>query len=419
MLVTLPCAMLLLDLWPLCRWTGAGPAGLVRLVAEKLPFFAFAAASCVLTSLAQSAGGAMKAIEYFPIPVRIANAFVAYALYLGKLFWPTDLAVLYPSFGEMPPAEHIVLAVALLAALSAAALLALRRRHAWVVVGWLWFLGTLVPVIGLVQVGGQTMADRYSYIPSIGVFLVIVWATAEAMRPLARRVVVLGIATGTALTTCAGLTIHQLAFWRNSETLFRHTVAVTENNWMAHFNLFVFYRRDPAAQVQAREEYDRALSIIGAFAERQNQRGLALLRQGHTEEAVSYFRKSIRVKKDHAPAHANLGLALLQTPDHLDEAIAAFRTALRLDPENAEAQLGLGHALARSPNRLSEAIAELRMAVWLLPDRADAHLAFADALAHDPSRRTTAIAEYEKVLSLEPASAEALASLARLQSVSQ
>lgn len=415
MLVTLPCAMLLLDLWPLGRWTDATPARRLRLVAEKLPFFALAVVSCVLTSLAQSAGGAMKAVEYFPIPVRIANALVAYASYLGKLFWPTDLAVLYPSFGEMPSSGRIVLAVAVLAALSVAALLALRRGHAWATVGWLWFLGTLVPVIGLVQVGGQTMADRYSYLPSIGMFLVVVWAAAELTRPLARRAVVLGITGSAALTSCTGLTLHQLTFWRNSETLFRHTIAVTEDNWMAHFNLFVFYKRDPAAQVQAREEYGRAVSIIGAFAERQNQRGLALLRQGRTEEAVSYFRKSIRVKKDHAPAHANLGLALLQTPGGLDEAIAAFHTALQIDSENGEAQLGLGRTLARSPDRLSEAISELRMAVWLLPDRADAHLAFADALARDPSRRTTAIAEYEKVLALEPASAEARAGLAALQ----
>jgi len=419
MLVTLPCALLLLDLWPLGRWRDATSARRLWLVAEKLPFFALAVTSCVLTALAQSAGGAMKATELFPLSVRIANALVAYALYLGKLCWPTDLAVLYPSFGEMPPVEHIVLAVAVLAALSAAALLALRRHHAWAAVGWLWFLGTLVPVIGLVQVGGQTMADRYSYIPSIGVFIGIVWAAAELTRPLARRASVLGITAGAALTACTGLTLHQLTFWRNSETLFRHTAAVTEDNWMAHFNLFVFYRRDPAAQAQAREEYGRALSIIGAFAERQNQRGLALLRQGRTEESVSYFRKSIRVKKDHAPAHTNLGLALLQTPGHLDEAIAAFRTALRFDSENGEAQLGLGRALARSPDRLPEAISELRMAVWLLPDRADAHLAFAEALARDPSRRSTAIAEYEKVLSLEPASAEARASLTRLQGVSQ
>jgi len=419
MLVTLPCALLLLDLWPLGRWTGAAPAGRARLVAEKLPFFALAAASCVLTSLAQSAGGAVKAIEYYAIPVRIANALVAYAQYLGKLFWPTDLAVLYPSFGEMPPVEHIVLAVAVLAALSAAALLALRRHHAWAAVGWLWFLGTLVPVIGLVQVGGQTMADRYSYIPSIGVFLVVIWSAAEATRPLARRTLVLGASTVVALTACTGLTLHQLAFWRNAETLFRHTVAVTEDNWMAHFNLFVFYSRSHATQSLAREEYARTVTIVEGFAERQNRRGLALLHQGRTKDAISYFRKSIKVKKDHAPAHANLGRALLQTPDRLDEAIASFRTALRLAPDNAEAQLGLGQALARSPDRLPEAISELRIAAWLLPDRADAHLAFADALARDPSRRTTAIAEYEKVLSLEPASAEARAGLARLQRVAQ
>ena len=415
MLVTLPCAMLLLDLWPLGRWSGATTRRRLALVVEKLPFFALAAASCVLTSLAQSAGGAMKAVECFPLSVRIANALVAYGLYLAKLFWPADLAVLYPSFGEMPPAENIVLAFAVLAVLSGAALFALRRGRAWAAVSWLWFLGTLVPVIGLVQVGGQTMADRYSYIPSIGMFLVVVWGTAELTRSLSRRTLALGTAAALALAACSAQTLHQLAYWRNTETLFRHAVAVTDDNWMAHFNLFQFYRNSPADQSKARESYERAIAIIGTFAERQNQRGLALLRQGRNEEAIVYFRRSIRVKKDHTPAHINLGLTLLQSPSGLDEAVAAFRTALQLDPQSGDAQLGLGRALARMPDHLSEAISELRMAVWLLPDRADAHLAFADALALDPNRRATAIAEYEKALDLDPSSAAVRKGLERLR----
>jgi protein O-mannosyl-transferase len=415
MLVTLPCVMLLLDLWPLGRWTGASAWQRLSLLMEKLPFFALSAVSCVLTYLAQSAGGAVKPVEYFAIPVRIANALVAYTQYLGKLFWPADLAVLYPNFGEMPATGRIVFALAVLAALSAATVLALRRGRAWAPVGWLWFLGTLVPVIGFVQVGGQTMADRYSYVPSIGVFILVVWAAAEATALLPRRNAILGTATAALLLACTVLTSLQLRLWRNSEPLFRHTIAVTEDNWMAHFNLFVFYSSTPATQSLAREEYERTVAIVDAFAERQNQRGLSLLRQGQCEEAIAYFRKSIRVKKDHTPAYNNLGRALLQLPGQLDEAVATFRTALQFDPDNGDAKLGLGRALAQSPGHGDEAIAELRIAVLLLPERADAHLSLATALARDPSRRNAAIGEYEETLRLDPASSEARAGLAALQ----
>lgn len=415
MLVTLPCVLLLLDVWPLDRLASPAPRPWLRLLAEKLPFFALAAASCVLTTHAQAAGGAVKSLEDYTLVGRLANALLAYSQYLGKLFWPVDLAVLYPNFGEQPPAASLAFAALLLAAITAAALLLWRRGHRWAVVGWLWFLGTLVPVIGLVQVGGQTMADRYSYFPSIGVLLVLVWATAEATARRPRRALLLGTAAGAALAACVAVTSVQLGRWRDSVTLFRHTVAVTQDNWMAHFNLHVAYSRIPGCAREAREEFARMAAIIAAFAERYNQRGLALLREpARRPEAIAAFQKAVRIKGDEPAPHLNLGRALAQA-GRTDEALAELRLATRLDPENGDARLALGRLLAEQPGQREAALAELRLAVWLLSGSVEAHTALAGVCAADPRRRAEATAEYEKALRLDPRNAEAAAGLARLR----
>lgn len=414
MLVTLPCVLLLLDLWPLGRWSDPTAGTRLRLVVEKLPFAALSAASCVLTMKAQSAGGAMQAVENFPLTVRAANAVVAYAQYVGKFLWPADLAVLYPNFGEMPPLAHVMVALAVLLLLTAAAE-ACRRSRPWALVGWLWFLGTLVPVIGLVQVGGQTMADRYSYVPSIGLALVLVWAVADATAALRRRTPLLASTAIAAVAACAGLTLHQLTFWKDSETLFRHTIAVTEDNWMAHFNLFLHYQRTPATQSQAKAEYEATVAIVSKFAELQNQRGLALLdRPGRLPEAIAYFQKALRVKKDNAAAHLNLGRALLRLGGHRAEALAEFKAALHFKPDYPEAVVALGAALAEDPATLGQGTYLLRTTIWRLPETAELHCTFAAALARDPNHHEEAVQEYEKALQLDPQHAAARAGLAAL-----
>ena len=420
MLVTLPCVLLLLDLWPLARAPLAAPRAWPRLLAEKLPFFALAAVSCVLTAKAQAAGGAVKALEDFTPAARIANALLAYAQYLGKLLWPADLAVLYPNFGEQPPLGATLLCGALLLSLTGAAALALRRGRPWALAGWLWFLGTLVPVIGFVQVGGQTMADRYSYLPSVGVTLVLVWLAADLSAGLPCRRLMLAVAAGAGIAACVVATSLQLRHWRNSIALFQHTVAVTENNWMAHYNLHLAYRTSPATAQEAREEFQRMAAIIAAIAERHNRRGVALLREpGRTAEALAAFEKAIRIKGDEPAPRLNLGRALRQQPGREEEAVAQFRAVLRSDPENGEALLELGRTLATLPGRLDEAIAQLRVALFTLPETAETHAALAAALARDPRRRTAAIAEYEKALALDPAHAEAQAGLAQLRSAGE
>jgi tetratricopeptide (TPR) repeat protein len=415
MLVTLPCVLLLLDFWPLGRWQGASVSRRCFLVVEKLPFFALSAVSSAITYLVQQRGGAVKTMEDFSWLGRAANALIAYCQYLGKCFWPTRLAVLYPNFGEQPPTGQVALAGAFLGAVTIA-VVAWRRRRPWLAVGWIWFLGTLVPVIGFVQVGGATMADRYSYVPLIGIFLLVVWAAADLTVRLPQRRAVLGAMAGIVVLSCCVLTCRQLSLWQDSVTLFRHTVAVTENNWMAHANLSIAYGKSARTATEAKEEFQQMVAIIADFAERHNRRGVALLQTpGRLPEALAAFEKALRIKGDYAEAHNNRGQALAQLPGRLPDAISAFQSALRYQPDFPEAQFNLGNALAQIPARRNEAIAALRFAVWGRPEWAEAHNALADVMAPDPIRRASAITEYEAALRLRPDLERARAGLAQLR----
>jgi len=236
MLVTLPCVLLLLDYWPLGRWKASSSSARWSLLAEKLPFLALSAAACAVTLAAQAGGGTVASPEDFPWSVRVANAIISYCRYLGKCFAPVNLAVFYPFFAEEPPLWKPALAGVLLAATTAAAVSSARRRP-YLLVGWLWYLGTLVPVIGLVQVGGQSMADRYTYVPLIGVFIMAAWAASDAAATWRNGPRVLGISAAAVLLALSATTLRQLSYWRDGASLFRHALAVTENNWVAHANL--------------------------------------------------------------------------------------------------------------------------------------------------------------------------------------
>ncbi|MBK8477903.1 MAG: tetratricopeptide repeat protein [Opitutaceae bacterium] len=416
MLVTLPCVLLLLDGWPLGRWAEASVSRRCFLVVEKLPFFVLSAVSCVITYFAQQQGGAVKTLEDFTLLERAANALLAYCQYLGKCFWPTRLAVLYPNFGQLPPWWQTALAGALLAAISIVAMVLWQRRRPAVAVGWFWFLGTLVPVIGLVQVGGATMADRYSYVPLVGIFIAAVWAVADLPERLPQRRAVLGAVAGAVVLTCGVLTSRQLSLWRDSVNLFRHTVAVTENNWMAYYNLSLAYGKSARTADEAKEAFRRMVDIIAGLAERHHRRGLALAQSPDRQpEAIAALEKALRVKGDAAETRNDLGLVLARTPGRLLEAIAQFQAALHYRPDFPEAQYNLGNALVQLPERRNEAIAALRLAVWGRPDWAEAHCAFAAAMASDPSRRASAIAEYEMALRLQPDMERARTGLAQLQ----
>ena len=238
MLVTMPCVLLLLDYWPLrsasCQIASV-ELDIRRLVLEKIPFFALAAAASVVTFVVQKQGGAVMTVESLPLGARIENALISYCRYLGKMFWPTDLAVFYPHPGHWP-LEKAMLAGVFLCGISVL-LFVKRGRYPFLLMGWLWFVGTLVPVIGLVQSGGQAMADRFTYVPSLGVLILVIWGAYELTRRWRHHVIALSVAGSAAIVLCLAVTRQQLGYWKDSEALFRHALEVTENNYIAHKNL--------------------------------------------------------------------------------------------------------------------------------------------------------------------------------------
>jgi tetratricopeptide (TPR) repeat protein len=409
MLVTVPCVLLLLDVWPLKRFERithrSRTAVMWSVVVEKIPFFGLAAAVGVLTFLAQKHVGALKTTAGYPWPGRIANALIAYCQYLGKCVYPTRLAVFYPyPVGQL--LGRAVLAGVLLTGVTIA-VGALYRRRPYLMVGWLWFLGTLVPVIGLVQVGEQSMADRYSYMPLVGVFVMLAWAAGDAAVRWPRRSALLGAAAGVILAGCTVLTSRQLDHWQDGMTLFRHTVAVTENNWAAHTYLGFALAKSSARLPEAIAEYQVSLKIDPEISTTHNYLGFALLMTpGRSSEAIAEFQAALRLDPRLADAHSNLATVLAKTPGRLPEAVAEFQAASRLKPDSAEIHYNLGLGLSELPGRLSEGIAEIRTAVRLKPGSAEMHYNLGRILARTPGLRE-AIAEYTAALRIKPGDAEA------------
>jgi tetratricopeptide (TPR) repeat protein len=368
MLVTVPAVLLLLDFWPL----GRAPRGAAwtRLLAEKLPLVVLSAGSAALTVLAQRGIGAVTPLEVYTPGMRLGNALVSYAAYLGATFWPAGLAVYYPHpMGRLPLAQVAAAALAL-AAVSWFAWSG-RRRRPYLPAGWLWYLGTLVPVIGLVQVGGQARADRYTYLPLIGVFLMLAWwlpATRVLRDPRARA----GAAAAVVLLL-SGLSVVQVSFWRDSETLFRRALAATSNNWMIHNNLagVLVARGRPD---EAIEQY-RASLRIHPTARTHNSFGTVLLNRGRIPEALEQFRLAVHSRPTYASPWNNLGLVSAML-GRFDEAIGHYQEALRLKPDLYDAALGLGRAL-HARGRVGEAAEAYRTALRIRPDSAEARAGLA------------------------------------------
>jgi len=375
MLVTLPFTLLLLDYWPLGRLRPGDrkrgePVG--RLLREKAPLFALSGASCLITLIAQRSGGAVKAFSQLPLTERAGNAVHAYAAYLGKMVWPSPLAFFYPQPERGFSAGAIVLSIGVLAGVSA---LAFRmRRHApYLLFGWLWYLGTLVPVIGLVQVGEKAMADRYTYIPLIGIFIAFIWGIADAVGRDRTFRLAAGVAAVGMLGVLFALTRAQAGTWANSETLMEHALAVTSDNWMAHSNL-----------------------------------GLALVEQGRMQEAAAHFREAVRIVPKLANARINLGLALAKA-GQLDQAVAEYRTALLLQPDDPVALRNLGLTLLQM-DRIQEAADVLARAVRQESGAADLRFNYGKAMER-LGRAPEALEQYEEALRLEPGSAQGLNAL--------
>jgi tetratricopeptide (TPR) repeat protein len=422
MLVTWPFLMLLLDYWPLGRLedpmakkhrrraSHRGVAtGIATLVWEKLPLFALVAASAMITFIAQSHGGAVRTLAHAPIGFRLPNALVSYAKYLLLTFWPNDLAVYYPFAGI--PAWQIIGAAFLLIGITVFCVSQPRKHSGYLVVGWLWFLGTLVPVIGIVQVGGQIMADRYFYIPSIGLFIALVFGLADIAKSWRIAPALSAGIAGGILLILATLTNAQIQRWRDSFTLFEHTLAVTPPNLRIEHNLGVALgasdRYDEAAA-----HFAKALQIDRNFYDGLVAMGVTRAHQDRLPEAIEYFQTAIQSQPDAPKARVQLAHALW-TENRDEAALEEMARASQLAPKDADIRADFGLALALV-GRIPEAIEQLHEALRLNPNSAEAHNNLGLALLASGKARES-MAEFEAAMHLKPELKGAADNLQRAQ----
>ena len=423
MLVTVPFVLLLLDYWPLQRLhlstpspepstahpsspLAVRPSTLFRLSLEKLPFLALSAASSAMTLWAQSGGGAVVPVTVLPFPQRLANAVFAYVGYLEKMFWPAHLTILYP-LREAVPIWTVIFSGAVLAAVTGWVVWNFRRRP-YLAVGWFWFLGMLVPVIGLVQVGMQRMADRYTYLPLIGVFVMFAWEIPERLgnRRLSRNF--LAAVASLALVACVAATSRQLGYWKDSEHLFGHALEVTPANYIALDN----YGRALLKQgklPEAVQSFAAAVALAPDLDAARCGLGTTLMEQGKDDEAADQFLRVIELQPDHLVAQLQLGI-IRGRQGKLEQAAEAFSRMLRLRPDDAGAHNNLGNVLAQQ-GKHEEAVRQFEEAVRLKPDHAGAYNNLAIS-CKKLGRISEAIAHYREALRLEPNSLPALNNLA-------
>ena len=404
MLVTLPFVLLLLDYWPLNRFASPTQAGSLkshsiywRLIFEKIPLLVLSGATCVVTMVTQK-----EIIEPVPVALRMGNAVVSYVIYLRQMVWPAGLAILYPYPRNGLPGWEIALAVVLLAAISAVVIFQ-RRRQPYLLVGWLWYLGMLVPVIGLVQSGMRAHADRYTYLPQIGLYLALIWAVGSLGAGWRHRRMVLGVVAAVVVIALSLGSFIQTSYWRDGESLWRHTLACTSDNNLAHNNLGNDLLQAGQAD-KAIAQFQKALEIKPDYFEARNNLGNALLQKGQTDEAIASYQKALEIKPGYAEAHSNLGNALLQK-GRTDEAIAQFQKAIEIQPEYAEARYNLGNVLLQK-GHTDEAVVQFQKAVAIRPDYAEACNNLGSALMQK-GRTDEAIGRYQKALAINPGYAEA------------
>jgi tetratricopeptide (TPR) repeat protein len=379
MLVTLPFVMLLLDYWPLQRLSTinpsarqstaktAQPSTCQRLVLEKWPFFLLATVSCVVTFLVQSqrSGAAVASLELVPLYYRFCNASVSYGLYLLKMVWPVGLAVFYPLPGHLTWLLLAATASAVVLVIISSFVWRARRAHAYLPVGWLWFLGTLVPVIGLVQVGSAALADRYTYIPSIGVFIAVTFGICSLADRFQFPQKAIATAAVLILAICLILTENQLRYWHDSETLFVHALAVTKDNHVAHVNLGVALEGKGELN-EALAEYRAAEQLAPELFHIHYNLGNLLDNLGHPNEALVEYRWAVLLKPSLPSLHNGAGMVLAEL-GRFDEAMGQFTEAVRLDPNYPAAHFDLGKLLLKQ-GRDAGAIDEFRAALRLDPD---------------------------------------------------
>lgn len=367
MLVTWPFVMLLLDYWPLQRFS-AGLAAWRRLILEKAPFFLLSAGSCVITLIVQGRAGAVVAVENLSVPARLGHITVSYVRYLAGTFWPNDLIIPYPF-----PRQHwpfgVVAGCAILVVGISIVVVRFRRQLPFALVGWFWFLGTLVPVIGFLQVGIQAMADRYSYIPLVGIFVFVVWGAAAIIERCRLPQRLTAAATILVLGLCIGVTSKQLQYWRNSGILFAHTLSVTPDNSIAHIELAAYLSEANRPQ-EAIEHYLEGLRLLPGNLHALIGIGTALGKLKQYPEAIEFLQTALRGNPNSPDANLELG-TIYAEQGQFQQAIERYQLAIKLAPENAIAHYRFGNALMRA-GRTGDAIVEYGIAHRYQPDSVDA-----------------------------------------------
>ena len=392
MLVTLPFVLLLLDFWPLGRMQ---IAALRRLLLEKLPFLALSAVGCVFTLRAQQE--VILDVAALPFGARLVNAVNSYAGYLRKMIWPADLAPFYPYHHHVPPGE-IIVTVLVLCALSALSL-RLARRSPYLLFGWLWYLGMLVPVIGLVQVGAQSLADRYTYLPLVGIFVMCIWGAADWAARFRPGPALAGSLVAVLLAACLGITWKQQQYWRDSETLFRRDLEVcpTDNATGHHcLGRALFLKGD---DVGAIEHYAEVLRLLPDLPDGHVSMANSLSRLEKFDQAMFHYREAIRLDPKHAEAYKSLG-SCLAAQMKLEEARTNFLKALELKPDYAQAHTRLG-TLLMAQGKMAEALEHLTTATQIHPDYDEGQYYLANALL-DQKRFAQAAQHFRAAIKANP-----------------
>jgi Flp pilus assembly protein TadD len=360
-----------------------------------------------VTFLAQRNAGAASQLSGVPLGLQLANALLSYVRYIGKAIWPVGLASLYP-FPTAIEQWKVVAAIIVLVAASIGALAA-RKRHPYLTVGWFWYVGTLVPVIGFVQVGYHAMADRYTYIPYIGLFIVVAWGASELSAAWPARRVILAASALVVILASIVATNAQVRNWRDGVALWQHTVAVTDNNFIAMTNLgYELLQRDRLDEAAAR--FNDAMRVSPKYLLARQNLGLTLTKQKKYAEAIEQYMAALRIDPANALLHADLGLTLSNAQQD-DEAIAQYNEALRLQPELSAAHLRLGNALVRKGS-VADAIAHYEHALRVEPSSAEAHNNLGVALANQGSLDRAA-AQFAEAVRLKPDYVDARNNLAR------
>ena len=412
MLVTLPFVLRLLDYWPLKRWkaddqVGASPprqsqnqTSLSFLILEKVPLLALAVGSSITTFIVQRAGGAVQSADVFPLQERVINAFVSYLSYLQKTVWPSGLSVFYAHPGNALPVWKGLVSAALLVVFTAW-VIRVARRLPYLAVGWFWYLGTLIPVIGVVQVGAQAMADRYAYVPLIGIFIIAAWGLPDFLATWNQREKTPVLFAGL-LAPLMVVTWMQVNHWKNGITLFQHTISVTHDKYRefarAHNNLGIALKKK-GRLIEAITQYKTAIKVNPDFSKPYNNLGNISMITKNFDEAIRYYKESIRISPDYANAYSNLGTVLLQKGEK-EEAVVYLRDAIRINPDLNQARTNLGTILSQIGEK-EEAIVHLREAVKINPDLALGHFSLGNVL-FQTGETEEAITHYREAVRIKP-----------------